>query len=197
MRTAAAATCLAAVLAASGCGGSKKDEGAPIPPSVASALKADMAIVQNRLNFAQDHPNSAGVGSCDDIANKSFPSIDSDLARVPNGVGSDVRDALSKSFDNLKNLAGSACDKVKSDSDQTNTTDSNTTPTQTIAPTPTETVPTETTPTQTTTTPEKKPKPPKTPKAPKPNQNPGNGNQNGNGDQGGGAGAPQSGGGGN
>lgn len=189
LRSAAAVTCLAAVLTAAGCGGSKKDEGDPIPADVASALKGDMAIIQKRLNFAQDHPNAAGVGSCDDIANDSFSSIDNDLGRVPDSVGSDVRDALNESFDNLKNLASSACDKVKSDSEQTDTTDTETTPTQTIAPTPTETAPTETTPTQTETTPQKKPKTPKTPKPKTPNQNQG-GNGNGNGNNGGGAGAP-------
>jgi hypothetical protein len=183
-RSIAVGCAVAAAVAVGGCG-SKKDEGDPIPQSVASELSQELTSVQNRVDFAQKNPNARGAGACNDLDSKSFPAIDSELSRIPNGVSQDVRSALNDSVDHLRELAHSACEQVLQDATDTNTDTTETVPTETI-PTETQTVPTETTPTETTTKPEKKPKQPKIPKTP--NQN--NGNGNGNGGQGGGANAP-------
>jgi hypothetical protein len=187
VRAIATACALAAAVALGGCG-SSKDEGDPIPQSVVSSLSQELTSVQNRVDFAQKNPNARAAAACDDLDSKSFPAIDSDLARIPDGVSQDVRSALNDSVNHLRELAHSACEQVLQDATDTNTETTETVPTETLPP-ETQTVPTETTPTETTTKPEKKPKPPK---PPKPNNGNGNGggaggNGNGNGDQSGGA----------
>lgn len=182
-RTALTLLACAAALAAAGCG-SKKDAGDPIPRGVSSAISEELTSVQSRLDYARGHTTPGGVGACNDIEDKSFPAIDRELERVPDGVGSDVRDALNKSVDRLKELTRSDCSDVKDKVGQTDTTPEPT-PTPTL-PAPTPTVPKDTTPT-TPTTPEKS-KPPKTQKQPK-QPLPGQGDQQ-PGTGGGGAGAP-------
>ena len=131
------ALALAALVA--GCGSDK--EGKPIPADQAAALQRQLDSIENRFDF--------GDGACADIENKSLPAVRQELDSIPSSVGSNVRDALRRSFDRLFELTASQCDEQKGqDTTPTETTTTETTPTETTAPT--ETTNTETTPTETT-----------------------------------------------
>jgi hypothetical protein len=180
-RTVLSLVACAAALTAAGCG-SKDDDGDPIPRGVTSAISEELGSVQKRLDYATSHPTPGGEGACNDIEDDSFPRIESELGRVPDGVKQDVRDALTQSVDRLQELTRAECDKVSEKVDNADTTPTDPTPTVPQPETPT--VPEETT-TTTPTTPEKPKKQPKQPKQSLPgqgDQQPGTG--------GGGAGAP-------
>ena len=141
---------LALTALVAGCGSDK--EGKPIPADQAAALQKQLDSIDNRFDF--------GDGACADIESKSIPAVRQELDSIPSSVGSDVRDALRRSFDRLFELTATQCDEQRGqDTTPTDTTTTETTPTQT---TTTDTTTTETTPTQTT--PEKKQKE-KTPKS--------------------------------
>ena len=134
---------LAAALAA-GCGADEETKPS-IPPASAQSLNARLAEVQRRFEV--------GGGACDDITNDSQPAVESILTSLPSSVDSEVRSALTDSFDRLFELTAEQCDNEQ---DQTSTTDTqtetqpettDTTETQTTDTTPTETTTTETTPT--------------------------------------------------
>jgi outer membrane biosynthesis protein TonB len=161
---------LALVALVAGCGSDK--EGKPIPADQAAALQKQLDSIENRFDF--------GDGACADIEGKSIPAVRQELDSIPSSVGSDVRDALRRSFDRLFELTASQCDEQKGqETTPTETTPTETTPTET---TPTETTPTETTPTQT----EKQP-----PGQQKKEKTPGSGGKKAPDNGGGGAGAPQ------
>jgi outer membrane biosynthesis protein TonB len=161
---------LALVALVAGCGSDK--EGKPIPADQAAALQKQLDSIENRFDF--------GDGACADIEDKSIPAVRQELDSIPSSVGSDVRDALRRSFDRLFELTASQCDEQKGqETTPTETTPTETTPTET---TPTETTPTETTPTQT----EKQP-----PGQQKKEKTPGSGGKKAPDNGGGGAGAPQ------
>jgi cell division septation protein DedD len=146
------ALALAALVA--GCGSDK--EGKPIPADQAAALQKQLDSIENRFDF--------GDGACADIEDKSIPAVRQELDSIPSSVGSDVRDALRRSFDRLFELTASQCDEQKGQ--DTTPTETTTTQTTTTETTPTQTTTTDTTPTQTDQqTPEKKKE--KAPKAPK------------------------------
>jgi hypothetical protein len=146
---------LLVIAAALGVGCGADEETKPsIPADQASELLARLSEVERRFDV--------GGGACEDITNDSQPAVDSILASLPSSVDSDVRGAVTESFDRLFELTAEDCkdeqetttptetETVTTETETTETTE--TTPTET---TPTETVPTETTPTETTpTTPE-------------------------------------------
>jgi hypothetical protein len=142
---------IAAALAV-GCGADEEPKPS-IPADKASELQGRLNEIERRFDV--------GGGACEDITNDSQPAVDSILASLPSSVDSDVRGAVTESFDRLFELTAEQCkdeetttptetETVTTETETTDTTE--TTPTET---TPTETVPTETTPTETTpTTPE-------------------------------------------
>jgi hypothetical protein len=165
---------VAATALAAGCGADKETKPS-IPADAAQTLEARLAEVQRRFD--------AGGGACGDITNDSQPAVESILASLPSSVDSDVRNALTDSFDRLFELTAQQCDDKQGQTDTTATDTTETTDTQTTDTTTTETTdttPTETTPTETT---------PTTETTPPPDNGNGNGN-NGNGNGGGGAQGP-------
>ena len=142
---------IAAALGA-GCGADEETKPS-IPADKASELVARLDEVDRRFD--------AGGGACEDITNDSQPAVDSILASLPASVDSDVRSAVTDSFDRLFELTAEDCKdeqetttptETETVTTETETTTSETTQTET---TQTETVPTDTTPTDTTpTTPE-------------------------------------------
>jgi hypothetical protein len=145
---------LGACLAAAGCG-SDDEGGKPIPASQADQLQNQLDIVEARLNNGSE-------GACKDVLDAQDANdnaVANILRSLPNGVDPDVRDALSKSFDNLWSLVESKCQELKPDTPtQTETTPPETTPTETQTQT-TETTPPPETDTTTTTAPDEAPLP--------------------------------------
>ena len=142
---------IAAALGA-GCGADEETKPS-IPADKASELLARLSEVDRRFDV--------GGGACEDITNDSQPAVDSILASLPSSVDSDVRSAVTESFDRLFELTAEDCKdeqetttptETETVTTETETTTSETTQTET---TQTETVPTDTTPTDTVpTTPE-------------------------------------------
>ena len=133
----ALAAALAVGLTAAGCGSA--DEGDPIPGSKAAALEQQLDAVQAAVDEER----------CDDV-----PGAVSDLQATigtldDDGVGDDVRDALSDGADNLRSVARTDCEPEEDD--------------------PVETTP-ETVPTTPPTTPEVEPPPPPTEEVPPPTE---------------------------
>ena len=128
-----------ATAVAAGCGADEETKPS-IPPASAQSLDARLAEVQRRFEV--------GGGACDDITNDSQPAVESILTSLPSSVDSEVRSALTDSFDRLFELTAEQCDNEQ---DQTSTTDTQT-ETQTETTDTTETQTTDTTPTETTTT---------------------------------------------
>jgi hypothetical protein len=143
---------LAAVaLPVAGCG--KDKEGKPIPAAQATEIEKQLDSIDGRYDF--------GDGACPQIDNENYPAIQRQIDSLPAGVDSDVRDALVKSMDRLRELTAD-CDEQKHQ--KTTPTETETTPTPTeTQPTQTQTQPTET---QKQTQPEKPGKGPKKPKPP-------------------------------
>ena len=152
LRTTTIPLLLIAAALGAGCGADEETK-----PSIPAAQAAEL---QNRLDEIERRFDVGG-GACEDITNDSQPAVDSILASLPASVDSDVRSAVTESFDRLFELTAEDCKdeqetttptETETVTTETETTTTETTPTET---TPTETVPTETTPTETTpTTPE-------------------------------------------
>jgi len=144
---------MVACMAAAGCG-SDDEGGKQIPAEQAAQLRAQLEIVQSRLDNGSE-------GACKDILNAedaNDEAVSNILSSLPNDVDPDVRDAAAQSFDNLWSLVASRCEELKPEEPaQPEPTEPDTTTTET----PTET--TETTPTETDTeptAPEEQPLPP-------------------------------------
>ena len=138
------------IAAAFGAGCGADEETKPsIPADQASALLARLSEVERRFDV--------GGGACEDITNDSQPAVDSILASLPSSVDSDVRGAVTESFDRLFELTAEDCkdEQETTTPTETETVTTETGTTETTETTPTETTPTETVPTETTpTTPE-------------------------------------------
>ncbi len=136
---------IAAALGA-GCGADEETKPS-IPAAQATELLGRLDEVERRFDV--------GGGACDDITNDSQPAVDSILASLPPSVDSDVRSAVTESFDRLFELTAEDCKDEQATTTPTETetvttaTETSTTETTSTETTPTETVPTETTPTET------------------------------------------------
>jgi hypothetical protein len=135
---------IAAALGA-GCGADEETKPS-IPADQASELLARLSEVERRFDV--------GGGACEDITNDSQPAVDSILASLPSSVDSDVRGAVTESFDRLFELTAEDCkdEQETTTPTETETVTTETETTETTETTPTETTPTETVPTETTTT---------------------------------------------
>ncbi len=170
------AACTAAVLAATGCGGSDEPEGEKLPQSSVSALNVRLDEIQRRFDAAQEPGQE---GACEDIQDDSFPEVKKLLDALPEDVDGNLRDATEESFARLQQLVEEGCRDIQP-------TETETTPTETTPPetTPPETVPPETTPTETT-------PPETTPERTTPDNDGGSGGADPDGTGGGGTQAPQ------
>jgi hypothetical protein len=152
LRTTTITLLLIAAALGAGCGADEETKPS-IPADKASELLARLSEVDRRFDV--------GGGACEDIVNDSQPAVDSILASLPSSVDSDVRSALTESFDRLFELTAEDCKdeqetttptETETVTTETETTTSETTQTET---TQTDTVPTDTVPTDTVpTTPE-------------------------------------------
>jgi len=150
IRQAAALATTLAALAIAGCGGSDEPKGEKLPPDVTQTLQQQLESVADRV--------AAGIGgACDDIYasaadDGNIDAIDTALSEIPAAVDPEIRTALERSVERLKQLVDQECEQIHSDEqrEQDTLTDETvpdeTTETETT-PTETETTPTETTPT--------------------------------------------------
>lgn len=139
----AAATILAALVLASGCGGD--DEGAPIPSGQATELLRRLDSVSGRIA-------DGSAGACDDAIEGEDNDLDlvqDQIDALPADVDADVRDALQQSFDRLFELVSDRCRELQAEEQDTETVETTpeTTPTEplptaTEPPPPTDPVPT-------------------------------------------------------
>ncbi len=138
----AAATILAALVLASGCGGD--DEGAPIPSGQATELLRRLDSVSGRIA-------DGSAGACDDAIEGEDNDLDlvqDQIDALPADVDADVRDALQQSFDRLFELVSDRCRELQAEEQDTEvettpeTTPTEPLPTATEPPPPTDPVPT-------------------------------------------------------
>jgi hypothetical protein len=144
---------LPAVLAVAGCGGSSGPD-----PSIPSAS------AQTLLNKIAEIKANVDVGSCLVAADKTNDLL-GDIADLPSGVNSDVKQALDNGANNLELLlhdpekcqgrSETTTETAPTTTEETTTERTEPTTTSKTTPTQTQTTPTETqtTPTQTQTTP--------------------------------------------
>ena len=116
------ALALAVALALGACGG----EPQPIPRPQATALIADLEEAQRRVD----------AGACGDLEKGTFVRLDRRVERLPDGIDTDVEQALRDGVGHLKDVAEEECQANRPA--QTTTTAPTTVPsTTTSAPTTT------------------------------------------------------------
>jgi hypothetical protein len=153
---------LALSVAFAGCGGDDK-KGKPIPTAQAQLLNGRLSEAERRLNDGSE-------GACKDILSDTRPEVGRIIDSLPSNVDSDLRDALTESFDNLWSRVDDRCQEIadRSKPAEPAQTETQTTETQTTETTEPETTTTETQTATTQTEPDTAPLP-----------NDGNGNGNG------------------
>jgi cell division septation protein DedD len=151
----------AAALAATGCGSSAEEpakRGKGLPQSSVDALDRRLDEVQRRYDDGVDNGN---VGACEDIEGDSFQGdggIDEIVSGLPQDVDPELRTALERSIERVRELTGDCAEQAAANPPQP-VPEPEPVP---VEPVPEETVPEETTPEKTKpekTTPKPKPKP--------------------------------------
>lgn len=99
----------AALLGGIGCGSEEEEPAPGIPRSAADALSRELDLVQERLDVTRDQGQ---IGSCNDIDSKSYPDIERLVSGLPADTDADVRRALQRSVDRLKELTESECSEL-------------------------------------------------------------------------------------
>ena len=100
----------ATLLAGVGCGSDEEEEPAPgVPRAAAQALTRELDLLQERIDVTREQSKP---GSCGDIELKSYPDIQRILDGIPDDTDPDVRRALERSIDRLKELADSECSEL-------------------------------------------------------------------------------------
>ncbi len=152
----------AAALGAGGCGSSGEEEPPPgrgLPQSFVDQLEPRLEEVQRRYDDGVETPNP---GSCEDIASDSFAGpggIDEIVAGLPQDVDPELRRAVERSIERLRELTEDCVEKAEANEPEP-APEPEPVP---VEPVPEETVPEETTPEKTKpekTTPEPEPTPP-------------------------------------
>ena len=98
-----------ALLAWSGCGSEEEEPARGIPRATADALSRELDLVQERLDVTRDR---GAIGSCNDIDLKSYPSIERLVEGLPADTDAEVRRALERSVDRLRELTDSECSEL-------------------------------------------------------------------------------------
>ena len=106
--TAALGACAALTLA--GCGSSDDPEGDPLPSGAVAQLQTRLDEIERRYQDAVDNGN---VGACEDIGTDSMPAIEDVIARLPESVDPELREAVDQSFARLRQLADDACADIQ------------------------------------------------------------------------------------
>lgn len=152
----------AAVLGATGCGSSDEpppERGKGLPADAVDALDRRLDEVQRRYDDGVDNGN---VGSCEDIEGDSFSGeggIDEIVSGLPRDVDPDLRAALERSIERVRELTGDCAEQAEANAPEPVEPEPEPVP---VEPEPEETVPEETTPEKTTpekTTPKPEPEP--------------------------------------
>jgi hypothetical protein len=140
LATALALAACSALLAA--CGGD--EEGEPIPQDIADNAVATLDDIQAQIE-------NGSVGACEDILEpgQNYEELAGTVQRVPQRVDADIRDALDRSVDRLRELVQQECDRLaeeEAQQEEEQPTDTTEIPEETV---PEETVPEETVPEET------------------------------------------------
>jgi len=152
----------AAVLGATGCGSSDEpppERGKGLPADAVDALDRRLDEVQRRYDDGVDNGN---VGSCEDIEGDSFSGeggIDELVSGLPRDVDPDLRAALERSIERVRELTGDCAEQAEAVEPEPVEPEPEPVP---VEPVPEETTPEETTPEKTKpekTTPEPEPAP--------------------------------------
>lgn len=132
----AAVAASTALLWAAGCGGSDEEEPEPgIPRDAAERLSRELDLVQERIDVTREQSEP---GSCRDVELKSYPDIQEIVEGLPDDTDPDVRRALERSIDRLKELTDSECRELTEEIEQRQEeTTPEPTPPPAPAPTPT------------------------------------------------------------
>lgn len=105
-----AALSAAGALALAGCGSSDEPEGEPLPTASVEQLERRLDEIERRYQDAVDNGN---VGACDDIGDDSLPAIQEVIDGLPPSVDPELRTAVERSFDRLRELTESECADVE------------------------------------------------------------------------------------
>lgn len=133
----------AVLLAGAGCGSEDEEPGPGIPRAAANQLSRELDLVQERIDVTREQ---SAPGSCNDIESKSYPDIQRILEALPGDTDPDVRRALERSIDRLKELTEAECSELVEEIEkrQDEAPPPVTTPPPAPAPVPTTPQPTET-----------------------------------------------------
>lgn len=99
----------AALIAGPGCGSDEEEPGPGVPRAAAEQLSAELDLVQRRIDGTRE---MSAPGSCRDIELKSYPDIEKIIDALPKDTDPDVRRALERSIDRLKELTQSECTEL-------------------------------------------------------------------------------------
>ena len=94
------------LLVAPGCGSDEEEPGPGIPREAAAQLSRELDLVQERVDVTRER---SAPGSCRDVESKSYPDIERIVEGLPDDTDPDVRRALERSIDRLKELTESEC----------------------------------------------------------------------------------------
>ncbi len=143
----------AVLLAGGGCGSEEEEPGPGIPRAAADQLTRELDLVQERIDVTRER---SAPGACNDVQSKSYPDIQRILDALPDDTDPEVRRALERSIDRLKELADSECSELVQEIEERE--EETPAPLPTTPPAPVQ--PPQTTPEPTETKPkERKPKP--------------------------------------
>jgi hypothetical protein len=99
----------AALLAAVGCGSEEEGAEPGIPRGAAEQLSRELDLVQERVDVTREQSEP---GSCGDVESKSYPDIERILDGLPDDTDPDVRRALDRSVDRLRELTDEECSRL-------------------------------------------------------------------------------------
>ncbi|MDQ4049089.1 MAG: hypothetical protein M3131_06890 [Actinomycetota bacterium] len=99
----------AALVPSVGCGSEEEKPGPGIPRTAADQLRRELDLVQERIDVTREQSKP---GSCRDVDSKSYPDMQEILAGLPGDTDPDVRRALERSIDRLKELTESECSEL-------------------------------------------------------------------------------------
>ena len=98
-----------ALLTGAACGSDEEEPAKGIPASATAALNRELDLVQERIDVTREQSEP---GSCRDVDSKSYPDIQKILDDLPEDTDADIRRALERSIDRLKELTESECSQL-------------------------------------------------------------------------------------
>lgn len=104
-----AALAVCAALLPAGCGSDDEEPAPGVPRQTAEQLSRELDLLQERLDVTR---RDGKIGSCDDIDGKSYPDIRLLVEGLPADTDPEVRRALGRGLDRLKELTESECEQL-------------------------------------------------------------------------------------